>query len=85
MFRELLLRSEATQIEAQSNIQLMLLMLYDFANNIKPEKVLFQDAFTTNLTCPRAFFRQSRPEDARLLFSHQHEPVGDQVLEVAAA
>ena len=53
MFRELLAVSQATQIEAQTNIPWMLLMLYDCAKNITSESILFQDAFTTGLVCPK--------------------------------
>ena len=54
MFRELLVTSQATHIEAQTNAPLMLLMLHDFASNIVPEKVLFHDAFATRLMPQRS-------------------------------
>lgn len=66
MFRELLTTSQATHIEAQTNIPLMLLMLYDCAKNITAENVLFHDVFVTNLVCPRGVFRQATAEDHRL-------------------
>lgn len=79
MFRELLITSQATHIEAQTNAPLMLLMLFDCATNIIPEKVLFHDAFVTHLACPNGVFRQSTPGDA--VFPHQHEPVGNWIVE----
>jgi GNAT superfamily N-acetyltransferase len=81
MFRELLIASQATHIEAQTNAPLMLSMLYDCATDITVEKVLFHDAFATHLPCPAGVFRQSTPEDDASIFSHQHEPVGDWVIE----
>jgi GNAT superfamily N-acetyltransferase len=81
MCRELLAVSGATQIEAQTNMPLMLLMLYDCAKNITSDALLLEDVFTTNLGCPNAAFRQAVPEDAAAIFPHRHEPVGDWVLE----
>ncbi len=81
MFRELLNTSQATHIEAQTNIPFMLLMLYDCGTSIVSEKVLFHDAFTTRLTCAHVAFRHSVADDAASIFSHQHEPVGDWVVE----
>jgi GNAT superfamily N-acetyltransferase len=63
MFRELLAVSAAKEIEAQTNSPLMLLMLYDWGVNIRPENVLFHDAFTTHLPSPGGLFRHSVDED----------------------
>jgi GNAT superfamily N-acetyltransferase len=82
MFRELLAVSQATHLEAQTNIPLMLMMLYDCATNITTESILFQDAFTTNLVCPGAggVFRRATPEDAAAMFPAPQE-LGDWVVE----
>jgi len=77
MFRELLAASQATRIEAQTNIPLMLLMLYDCAKNITSEKILFHDAFVTHLACPNGVFRRATPED--------QEPKGEWVIEANGA
>ena len=82
MFRELLRVSGATYVEAQTNIPQMLTMLYDCARNITDSAILFQDGFTTSLPCPRGVFRRAAPEDAASMFVHQHEPVGDWLVEV---
>ena len=63
MYRELLAASEATEIEAQTNMPLMLLMLYDCATEISVENVLFHDAFTSHLTCETGVFRPAKPGD----------------------
>lgn len=82
MFRELLTVSGATHIEAQTNAPLMLLMLNQCATNITPEKILFQDAYSTHLVCPSGgVFRRSTPENSDAVFQHQHEPVGDWIVE----
>jgi GNAT superfamily N-acetyltransferase len=52
MFRELIATCGATHLEAQTNMPLMLLMLYDCGANIVPERIIFHDALTTNLECP---------------------------------
>lgn len=85
MFRELLTTSQATHIEAQTNNPLMLLMLYDCATNITSESILFHDGFPTHLACPSGVFRRATPEDAGSIFTHQHEPVGDWVVEANGA
>ena len=82
MFRELLSVSRATEMEAQTNIPLMLTLLYDCAQNITDTAVLFQDSFTTHLACPGGgVFRQATPEDSDAIFPHQHEPVGEWLVE----
>ncbi len=81
MFRELLAVSKATSMEAQTNIPWMLTLLYDCADDIVDEKILFHDAITTNLVCPQATFRQVVPTDTASIFPHQHEPVGEWVVE----
>lgn len=81
MFHSLLEVSQATHIEAQTNIPLMLTMLYDCAEDISEQKILFQDEFITHLVCPDGEFRQATPEDSRSVFPHLHEPVGDWVIE----
>jgi GNAT superfamily N-acetyltransferase len=58
MFREFLRASHATEIAAQTNIPLLLMMLYDCASEIRTEKVLFADTFTSSLAAPsRGLFR----------------------------
>ena len=62
MFRELLAVSGATHIEAQSNLPLMLAMLYDCGKAIKSEKILFADGGLTQLPCPGGEFRDGGDE-----------------------
>src|SRR5438045_1851403 len=45
MFRQLLEVSGANKIVAQSNDRLMLLMLYDCAQNLTSDTIMFEDAF----------------------------------------
>lgn len=82
MFRELLAVSGATHIEAQTNIPLLTLMLFDCARNITSDTILFEDAVTTRLTCSDEVLRQVSPEDIPRIFPHMHEPVGDWMIEV---
>lgn len=85
MFRQLLAVGQAKQIEAQTNIPLMLTMLYDCASGITEESILFQDGLHTGLIYPQGIFRKSTPEDVASIFPHHHEPVGDWVVEVNGA
>lgn len=71
MFQELLTVTGATEIEAQSNMPLALLMLYDCATNIRTESILFEDAFTSALTSPNTTFREATAGDD---FTHFPEP-----------
>lgn len=63
MFRDLIAASNATHVEAQTNMSWMLTMLHDHASEIVEEKILFEDATVTSLGCPAGVFRQARPED----------------------
>ena len=65
LFRALLDTSQATSIEAQTNMPMMLTMLYDCAKEITVENVIFEDGFTTSLDCPGAVFRRAEPQDRR--------------------
>jgi GNAT superfamily N-acetyltransferase len=64
MFRELLITSGATHIEAQTNMPLMHEMLNDFATDLTPEKLLFKENAATNLTCDGVRLRERRDRDA---------------------
>ncbi len=81
LFRELLAISQATSMEAQTNMPLMLTMLYDCASDITTESILFQDASVTHLDCTNGMFRHSTQEDAAAVFEHHDEPVGDWLIE----
>jgi len=82
MFRELLAASKATEIEAQSNMPLMLEMLNANGTEIVEESVLFQDFATTHLAGPTDGVRRFRQGDP---VTNEGEPQGDWVLEVDGA
>ena len=52
LFRGLLDIGKVTEIAAQTNIPVLLVMLYDCAHEIRTEKILFADAFTSALPAP---------------------------------
>lgn len=79
LFRQLAAVSRARSIEAQTNDILLTLMLYDCAESLESETVLFHDAFTTNLAVAGITFRQLTEADA--VFPHTMEPVGQWVIE----
>lgn len=83
--RELLAASGATRMEAQTNMPMMLLLLYDCTRNIFTEALLFEDAFTTHLTAPNAVFRQIRLDESDAIFQHKAEPLGEWMIEVDGA
>jgi len=82
IFRELLAVSRATHIQAQTNMPLMLQLLYDCAQQITSEAILFADAATTQLECRAGRFRRATAEDQPSIFTHAHEPVGEWVIEM---
>ncbi|MEO8606632.1 MAG: GNAT family N-acetyltransferase [Chloroflexota bacterium] len=85
MCRALLAVSEATHVEAQTNMPLMLLMLYDCTVNISSGVILFEDALTTTLSCPNGVFRQTLAQDQAAISQSSSEPVGDWLLDVNGA
>jgi GNAT superfamily N-acetyltransferase len=58
IFRQLLATSGATHIRTQTNDRLLLLMLYDCAENVTRENYLFADLLTTSLPCPGGALRK---------------------------
>lgn len=85
MFRELASVSGARRIAAQTNDLLLLLMLYDCAEDVTSEKILFADALTTNLPAPmpNLVFRPLADADRVTVFTHTREPVGEWGLDAA--
>lgn len=65
LFRIFLSVSEATTMEAQTNIPHMRQLLYDCTTNITTEKVLFEDATETELSVPAGRLRQATTEAER--------------------
>jgi GNAT superfamily N-acetyltransferase len=60
LFEEFCTLSGATLIECQSNDKLLCSMLYEYAQNINAEAVLFEDHFQTDLTVPGAIFSREK-------------------------
>ena len=82
ILREIIAASGATRMQAQTNMPLMLLMLFDCATNIVSENILFEDAFTSSLSIPGAIVRRVADEDRPSIFEHKVEGVGDWMVEV---
>jgi GNAT superfamily N-acetyltransferase len=53
----------ATFIECQSNDVLLSTMLYQYAQNINAEAILFEEHYQTNLHITDTIFRKQKPED----------------------
>src|SRR5438132_2313937 len=81
MFRQLLEVSQATHILAQTNDRLLTLMLYDCATNIASDTILFEDAFTTHLTCPTGAFRKATEADKERLEAQKLDPSSEWMIE----
>ena len=85
LFQQLVRTSGARRIEAQTNDQLLLLMLYDCAEDVTSGKILFADALTTDLPAPtpNMIFRPLTDADQAMAFAHTREPVGEWGIEAA--
>src|SRR5262249_31802989 len=67
LFRHLAAPSQARSIEVQTNDILLTLMLFDCADRIESNVVLFHDAFTTSLYVPGVTFRRVAEADKERL------------------
>jgi RimJ/RimL family protein N-acetyltransferase len=81
LFRQLLDVSQARQILSQTNDRLLLLMLCDCAANIASDTILFEDGFTTHLTCPTGTFRKVTEADKKQLEEQKLDPGSDWMIE----
>lgn len=81
LFRRLAAVSQARTVETQTNDVLLTLMLYDCAEKIESDTILFHDAFTTHLAVPDITFRRVTEADQGRIFPHTGEPVGEWMIE----
>jgi GNAT superfamily N-acetyltransferase len=81
IFRQLIEVSKAKRVMAQTNDVLLTLLLYDCANEIASDTILFHDALTTHLDIPEVTFRQVTEPDKEQIFEHKVEPAGDWLIE----
>lgn len=81
IFRQFLEVSQATQILAQTNDRVLMLMLYDCAANVISDTILFEDAFTTHLTCPTGILRKVTEAVKASLMEQKLDPGSDWMIE----
>ncbi len=81
LFRKFVTASDAAKIQAQTNDDLLTLLLYDCADNIEREKILFADALTTSLDIPGATYAKVSEGDHGRVFRHRGEGFGDWMIE----
>jgi GNAT superfamily N-acetyltransferase len=79
LFSELIAAARVTHVECQINDRLLAAMLYEFAEGIQSDTVLFEEHVTTHYEIARAVVRARRDDDR--IFEHAVEPVGEYVLE----
>jgi GNAT superfamily N-acetyltransferase len=82
LFRRLAEVSQAKSIEVQTNDKLLTLMLYDCAEQIESNVVLFHDAITTSLVVPEATFRKVLESDREQIASQKLDADAEFMLEV---
>jgi hypothetical protein len=63
LFSKFISISGATHIKSQTNDMLLSSMLYQYAQNINAEAILFEDHFQSDLIIPDVIFRKQKPQD----------------------
>lgn len=63
IFPQFVAACNATYIESQSNDLLLSAMLYQYAQNINAEAILFEEHYQTNHHISNTIFRKQKPED----------------------
>ena len=81
LFESLLRESKAQFIECQSNDSILSSMIYECADNIFSDVVLFRENIITDIKNPGVVFRQRIEGEG--VFAHAVEPVGDYILEIS--
>lgn len=81
LFKILLDASKAPLIECQSNDVLLSFMLYEFAQSIRSEVILFADQVQTEFDLPQVQFRRTKEEDYHS--GYKTKNMGAYVLELA--
>ncbi|EDY82821.1 acetyltransferase, GNAT family [Verrucomicrobiia bacterium DG1235] len=81
-FDAFLSKTEATHISSQSNDRLLTPLLLYYSNDIKSEKILFEDCVSECHVIKGASFRKKKELEASSIFEHTREPVGDWLLEI---
>ena len=79
-FSSFLHSSEAIFVECQSNDLLLTSLLYQHAQNINSEIILFEENTASHLQADNVIFRKRKEND--IVFEHTSEPVGEHVLEL---
>ena len=75
--------TDARAIAAQTNDRLLTVLLFDRAEDLTSDTILFDDRLRTHLTlAPGAVFREIRQSDHDIVFQHTVEPVGQWGIEV---
>ncbi|MFN7118115.1 MAG: GNAT family N-acetyltransferase [Saprospiraceae bacterium] len=78
-FQALVAASDVALIECQSNDLLLSFMLYEFAQGIRSEVILFADHHNTNYQMPELLFRPTQEQDYRT--GYKTKDLGSYVLE----
>ncbi len=82
-FDALVAATDARAIAAQTNDRLLTVLLFDRAEDLTSDTILFDDRLRTHLTlAPGALFRQIHESDQDIVFTHTVEPVGEWGIEV---
>lgn len=82
LFQSLIDAAGARRIQAQTNDRLLTLMLFDRCAAPERDRILFEHALDTRLTCPGATFARTTPAERELLSPGQPGEAADYKLEV---
>jgi len=81
LFRRLAEISQARSVEVQTNDTLLTLMLFDCAEKIESNVILFHDALTTSLAIPGVSFRKVLEEDREQIVAQKLDADAEWMLE----
>lgn len=74
-------QTKATSISSQTNDRTLTNLLIHYTQDTVDEKILFEDCISTAHDMKGTIFRRMETSDAKAVFEHRHEPVGDWLLE----
>ena len=83
LFRAVLAAARPRWIEAQTNDPFLRVPLFDYAESLRANRILFEDGRTTTAPAPPGVeLRRISEDEKRAVFAHTLVPVGDWVLDL---
>jgi GNAT superfamily N-acetyltransferase len=81
-FEAFLLASATTHFEFQTSATLLNSLAHVWSQDLRSEHIVFHDRLATRLPANGSRLSRASPDSVAKLFTHQHEPIGDWLLEL---